>query len=72
VLISDMDCGGDGFNPPYPAGDGLTDAVNRVALQRSIRLASFAGRWNGVMAGWITGVGWSLGMTGILNPTLPF
>jgi hypothetical protein len=44
VQISDMDCDDGGFNPLYPAADGLTYAVDQVARQKPIRPASLAGR----------------------------
>ena len=72
VLIADMNCDGGGFSPPYLGENGPTAVVSLAVPQRFMRSASSAGRWNGVMAGWTTGVGWSLGTTGIPNPTLPF
>jgi hypothetical protein len=72
VLTSGMVCGDGGFNLLYPTGNGPTAAADLVVLQRLMRPASLAGRWNGATAGWTIGVGWSLGMTGIPNPTSPF
>src|SRR5918996_493979 len=67
ALISGMDCGDGGFNPPYPTDNGPI-AAGLTTPQRPMGPASFAGRWNGATGGWTTGVGWSLGTTGSCNP----
>jgi hypothetical protein len=70
--ISGRSCDDGGFNLLYPAGNGPTAAVSLAALQKPMKSASFAGRWSAATAGWTTGAGWSLGMTGIPNLTSPF
>jgi hypothetical protein len=72
ALTSGMSCGDGGFNLPSPAGNGLNAAGSPAGVQRPMKPAGFAGRWNGVMAGWTTGGGWSPDMTGIPKAMSPF
>jgi hypothetical protein len=60
------------IQPSVPAGSGPTTATSLAALWRPMRPASIAGRWSEVTAGWTTGVGWSLAMTGTLKAMSPF
>jgi hypothetical protein len=72
VRNSGRDCDGGGFSLRYPCGYGPTAGVGLAALQRPTRSASLAGRWSGATAGWTTGVGWSLDMTGTPKAMWPF
>ena len=72
ALTSGMGCAAGGFNPPSPGGHGGIAAVVPAVRRGPMKLVSFAGKWREVMAGWTTGAGWSLGMTGTPKAMLPF